>query len=275
MNRKERIQHNLIWGFDAPLRFTYGIDFYPWQKLAARYYVISSPKLQHTVRLAVISDLHKSCYGESQRELIALIRHGKPDAILFVGDIMEYARPHPATDCLLSEMAKQYPCYYVTGNHEFYTDEADAIKSHISSFGIQVLSRDCVDVILNRQKLSICGIDDPKIGWEEWKRQLLHVAKAKDDNAFSLLLTHQPSLLEIYSRFRFDLILSGHAHGGQWRYPFCPHGVFAAGQGFLPEYTGGIYRCNCSKMVVNRGLAKNIIPRFGNPPEVSFIKLIG
>ncbi len=274
MNDKNSSLKQAFWACSAPLRFSYGIDFYPWQRLTARYYLFPSAKIQRPVRLALISDLHKTCYGKEQTELLSLISAGKPDAILLAGDMMEYAMPHPATDRLLSALADAYPCYYVTGNHEFYTGEADAIKSHIASFSIRVLEGDYCDILLNRQPLRICGIDDPRIGKSIWRKQLLHTADAVDGQAFTLLLAHQPSLLEIYSRFGFDLVVSGHAHGGQWRTASLPNGVFATGQGLLPEYTGGVYRCNQSGMIVSRGLAKSILPRFGNPPEAVFIKLI-
>ena len=259
---------------DAPLRFTYGKNFYPWEKLTVRYFQIPTDKIKKPVRLALISDLHRTCYGKDQSELIAAVKHGRPDAILFPGDIMENGCPHSKTDLLLDALSRRYPCYYATGNHEFYAGKADTVKDHIASFGIIVLDGRYTEASLNGQRIRICGTDDPQTGKRQWQKQLLHAAEAVDGTAFTVLLAHQPSLLEIYSRFGFDLVVSGHAHGGQLRIPPFQRGMFAPGQGFFPEYAGGEYHQKDTTMIVGHGLAKNIFPRFGNPPEIVFIRLV-
>lgn len=186
---------------------------------------------------------------------------------------MENSCPHKGTDLLLDAISRRYPCFYATGNHEFYAGSAERIKRHIASFGITVLDGGYTDITLNGQVLRICGTDDPQAGRREWRRQLLHAAQGVDGSVFTVLLAHQPSLLEIYSRYGFDLVVSGHAHGGQMRIPFFKNGMFAPGQGFSPKYAGGEHHCKNTAMIIGHGLAKNIFPRFGNPPEVVFIKL--
>ena len=77
-------------------------------------------------------------------------------------------------------------------------------------------------------------------------------------------------------KYDFDLILCGHAHGGQWRIPFTKRGVAAPNQGLLPAYVDGLYDLdNGSKMIVSRGLARERMPypRFFNHPEVVIIDI--
>ena len=92
-------------------------------------------------------------------------------------------------------------------------------------------------------------------------------------DVFKILLAHRPKMFPLYSEYGFDLVLSGHAHGGQVRLPFAD-GLIAPNQGFFPEYTSGEYkRGNCT-MIVSRGLGNSIIPqRLFNHPEIVVLTL--
>ena len=69
-----------------------------------------------------------------------------------------------------------------------------------------------------------------------------------------------------------DLVLSGHAHGGQFRLPFIS-GMFAPNQGIFPQYDAGLYTKGNTNMVVSRGLGNSIISiRFNNRPEIVVIE---
>ena len=94
-------------------------------------------------------------------------------------------------------------------------------------------------------------------------------AQAKKDH-FTVLLSHRPELFENYVSRAFDLVLCGHAHGGQWRIPGVLNGLYAPQQGLFPLYAGGKYEKGSTTMIVSRGLAKETtpIPRIFNPPEL-------
>ena len=85
-------------------------------------------------------------------------------------------------------------------------------------------------------------------------------------DGYKLLLCHHPE------HFRsvppsVDLVISGHAHGGQWR--MFHRGLYAPGQGWFPQYTSGVYE---NRLVVSRGLTNTVlIPRFHNPPETVYL----
>ena len=249
-------------------------------KMKIQHYSLESEKLTAPVRIVLITDLHSCSYGEGQRELIDAIHAQKPDIILLGGDICDDKLPHRNTELVLRAIADKYPCYYVTGNHEYWSREIEKILKIFESYNVPVLegSFDTIDV--RGQKLNICGISDPDILKYTDKNysiteQLKDAAVASENGNYSILLAHRPELIDSYLNYDFDLILAGHAHGGQWRLPGIINGLFAPNQGFFPRYAGGKYRFEDSFMIVSRGLAREStrIPRIFNRPELVVIDL--
>ena len=249
-------------------------------KMKIQNYSLESEKLTAPVRIVLITDLHSCSYGKGQRELIDAIHAQKPDIILLGGDICDDKLPHRNTDLVLRAIADKYPCYYVTGNHEYWSREIEKILKIFESYNVPVLegSFDTIDV--RGQKLNICGISDPDILKYTDKNysiteQLKDAAVASENGNYSILLAHRPELIDSYLNYDFDLILAGHAHGGQWRLPGIINGLFAPNQGFFPRYAGGKYRFEDSYMIVSRGLAREStrIPRIFNRPELVVIDL--
>ena len=249
-------------------------------KLKIQHYSLESEKLTAPVRIVLITDLHSCSYGKGQRELIDAIHAQKPDIILLGGDICDDKLPHRNTELVLRAIADKYPCYYVTGNHEYWSREIEKILKIFQSYNVPVLegSFDTIDV--RGQKLNICGISDPDILKYTDKNysiteQLKDAAVASENGNYTILLAHRPELIDSYLNYDFDLILAGHAHGGQWRLPGIINGLFAPNQGFFPRYAGGKYRFDDSYMIVSRGLAREStrIPRIFNRPELVVIDL--
>lgn len=249
-------------------------------KMKIQHYSLESEKLTAPVRIVLITDLHSCSYGKGQRELIDAIHAQKPDIILLGGDICDDKLPHRNTELVLRAIADKYPCYYVTGNHEYWSREIEKILKIFESYNVPVLegSFDTIDV--RGQKLNICGISDPDILKYTDKNysiteQLKDAAVASENGNYTILLAHRPELIDSYLNYDFDLILAGHAHGGQWRLPGIINGLFAPNQGFFPRYAGGKYRFEDSFMIVSRGLAREStrIPRIFNRPELVVIDL--
>lgn len=247
-------------------------------KMKIQHYSLESEKLTAPVRIVLITDLHSCSYGKGQRELIDAIHAQKPDIILLGGDICDDKLPHRNTELVLRAIADKYPCYYVTGNHEYWSREIEKILKIFESYNVPVLegSFDTIDV--RGQKLNICGISDPDILKYTDKNysiteQLKDAALASENGNYTILLAHRPELIDSYLNYDFDLILAGHAHGGQWRLPGIINGLFAPNQGFFPRYAGGKYRFEDSYMIVSRGLAREStrIPRIFNRPELVVI----
>lgn len=244
-------------------------------------YKIRSNKVNSKIKIALLTDLHSCKYGKNQSVLVNAIEKANPDIILLGGDIFDDDVPDKNSLKLLKFIGENYPCYYVTGNHEFYTKNIREILDTIRYLGIHVLNG-CYDTVnINGEKINICGIDDKSakkfvrtyVGFE---RQLEQVSRASKNRKFTVLLTHRPELIEDYLKYDFDLILAGHAHGGQWRIPHLINGVYAPHQGIFPKYAGGRYRFDTANFIVSRGLAREstrFVPRIFNRPELVVIEV--
>ena len=245
--------------------------------IAVPHYQIEHEKLSGTVRAALITDLHSCDYGAGQRELLDAVAAEQPDLVLLGGDIVDDDPSLPVENAytVVKALAEQYPTYYVTGNHEFWSGQVEEIKGTMASCGAVVLAGTWEDVTINGQTLRICGVDDPAVGTAEWETQLARVGQAADGSQFTILLTHRPERVEAYMQYNFDLTVAGHAHGGQWRVPGLINGLLAPNQGLFPKYAGGLYRLGGQTMVVSRGLAREStrIPRLFNRPELVVLDL--
>ena len=90
---------------------------------------------------------------------------------------------------------------------------------------------------------------------------------------YSILLSHRPCLFDVYKEKKLDLVLTGHAHGGQIRLPLVG-GLYAPNQGILPKYTSGIINASNTNMIVSRGIGNSTFPfRVNNKPELVIITL--
>ncbi|PKM72724.1 MAG: phosphoesterase [Firmicutes bacterium HGW-Firmicutes-16] len=255
-----------------------------WRGLTVKAYTETTDKVTSPIRIAVIADLHSVFYGDKQETLIKAIYKQNPDILFLVGDIADDYNPIDGTKQLLSVIGTEYPCYYVSGNHEYWSGEVDSIKDMIRSYGVTILEGDTDIIQVGNQKLRLCGVDDPTgIGEntyftdndvsESWQGQLDACKAELGDNIYSILLSHRPELTENYKDSGFDLVVAGHAHGGQVRIPLILNGLLAPNQGWFPKYAGGRYELGETTMIVSRGLQKDKIPRIFNPPELVIVNL--
>ena len=263
----------LAGGIAAGLLVWAGLD----SQLTVREYTIESGKVDGPVRLALLTDLHCCYYGEGQRELLDAVAAQQPDLVVLSGDIVddETRMPEERALATVEALAEQWPVYYVTGNHEFWSGRVDEIKAELRQCGAVILEGESALVTAAGQTIQICGVDDPNVGERAWQAQLETVTAALEEDVFSVLLTHRPERVEDYTGRGFDLVLAGHAHGGQWRLPGLINGLIAPNQGLFPQYAGGEYDLEGTTLIVSRGLAREStrIPRFYNPPELVIIEL--
>lgn len=235
-------------------------------------YVVSSDQLTRPVRLAVLTDLHSCRYGREQETLLSAVAALSPDAVLLGGDIVDDKMPEENAWTTVKALAEKYPCAYVTGNHEWWSGEAERMCAQMERLGVRVLRGESIVWTLNDQPVAICGIDDPDSGEE----QLAAAAAGVSEKEFTLLLAHRPERIVSYLQYPFDLIISGHAHGGQWRLPGLLNGLYAPNQGLFPQYAGGRYEFEDTVFLVSRGLAREStrVPRFFNRPELVLVELM-
>ncbi|MBR3734918.1 MAG: metallophosphoesterase [Lachnospiraceae bacterium] len=230
------------------------------------------PSEDKNIRIVLITDLHSCWYGSGQKDLLQRIDREYPDLIMLAGDFFDDVVKDKNAKITAEYLAKKYPCYYVTGNHEFWSGRADEMKEYMENIGIHVLAGGCETVTIHGCDIDVCGVDDPTdIGISSWREQLEYAYTQSDPAHLRLLLTHRPEMVKEYERYDFDLIMAGHAHGGQFLIPFINKGLYAPDQGLLAEYVNGIYELpNGSIMEVSRGLGRESTPapRFFDHPEV-------
>ena len=243
--------------------------------------------LSRPIRIALVTDLHACAYGEGQRILLDAIDEQAPDLILLGGDIFDDKLPDDKAVAFLQAIGGKYPCFYVTGNHEYWSGEAafGEKMAALRECGVRRLSGEAVSVEAGGGTVTLCGVDDPDAwgsarGYAEYREgsfseQAAQAFAQAEPGRFTILLTHRPEKLELYALLGFDLVLAGHAHGGQWRIPGLLNGLYAPDQGLFPAYAGGRYEKDGTVMIVSRGLAREStrIPRFYNPPELVMIDL--
>jgi len=266
--------------------------------LTIRKYEVKDARIQGSMRIALVTDLHSCKYGKGQKTLLKAIEKQKPDVILLGGDIFDDRLSDARTEEFLAGISGKYPCYYVTGNHECWAGTEAFLKKMeiLEKYGVIRLTGEVAELSIGKTKVRLCGVDDPEINLvrdydaegqlRNYQKEMADVRKklkewngqaGRSSEKFTILLTHRPELFEEYVKDGFDLALAGHAHGGQVRIPGILNGLYAPNQGLFPQLAGGRYHKNGTTMIVSRGLAREstLFPRFCNPPELVIIELTG
>jgi len=249
--------------------------------MSTKTYEISTPLIEKesSIKIVQISDLHSSIYGKDQKTLIEKIKAINPDLIFLTGDIYDHKSKMNGVELLLSGISGIAPIYFVTGNHEYWSRNIQKIKAELLSNNVIILSDEYRIIEIKNNKLVIAGIDDPdKVfyetsGYNQDKSMEKAFRQLDEVPSFKILLAHRPERIEKYKKFAFNLVLSGHAHGGQIRIPLIMNGLYAPNQGLFPKYAGGEYKHGDLTHIVSRGLSINHpkIPRIFNPRELVMI----
>jgi len=252
--------------------------------LVVRKYSLKTNKIlkDQSIRIVLITDLHSQKYGEKQDKIREKIEAENPDIIALAGDIVDDSGRIEGVKLFIEAIKDIGPIYYVTGNHEIRTGEVDKIKGLFRSLGVNVLENSLQKVNVRGVDLIVAGVDDPNIvgykspGSNWYKEVYTSFSNMKDMGGYKILLSHRPEKVDFYGTLPFDLVLSGHAHGGQIRIPFLLNGLYAPHQGFFPKYAGGVYEFENYTLVVSRGVYYNLfLPRIFNPPEIVVIDIEG
>ncbi len=237
------------------------------------------------VHAALLTDTH----GADPAPLLASLRQHAPGLIALAGDFVPGLKPRPGVRVegsrnvteLLTGCAGLAPTFISLGNHEAYLSPDD-LKS-IRATGATLLDNSYVTADIGGTRLVVGGLSsgyytayqqygatermvrspDPDTGWLEGFAA---------GEGYHILLMHHPEYIRLIPR-SVELALSGHAHGGQWRfYDLCAkqwRGVYAPGQGFFPKLTGGVVD---SRQIISRGLGNTThLPRIHNDMEIVYI----
>ena len=152
----------------------------------------------------------------------------------------------------------------MTGNHEQRIEEYSKLKETMYEAGVTILDN-------KKMRLEKDGEHKTEEPYMVMEKSLTGLLESSD--GYTVLLSHRPELMDTYVQSTADLVLTGHAHGGQIKLPFIG-GVISPGEGLFPEYYEGIYEKENTQMVVSRGIGNSLFPwRINNKPEVGLVIL--
>ena len=231
------------------------------------------------LRIVHLSDLHGHEYGENSRELLLRVAEEEPDLIFLTGDVIDQKGQLEAMRPLAKGLMAIAPTYYVTGNHEWAlrSDVVKQLKALFEEYGIRVLSNEADLLRRGEDSIVLAGVDDPN-GYADQKtpEQLAEEIRAQYGDVFTILLAHRNDRFEQYAAAGYDLVFSGHGHGGIVRLPGTV-GLVSTSLDLFPTYTSGFYTYGSSTLFASRGLGNNTVPikgfRIFNRPEVCVVTL--
>lgn len=256
-------------------------------------------------KIVQLTDLHSLQDDKMRSQVVAKTMSCEPDLILITGDLVDSTiysaqnqelaagqRQEPAGQemlTLVQQLLELAPVFFVYGNHEMILlddPQNNPFKTALEEMGVVFMNNRAVSLEKDGASIRVLGVQDPATLYkdkvfshagrntEEKMHTLLKaVTEEVNDGDFTLLLSHRPETFQVYQQYPVDLVLTGHAHGGQFRIPFLG-GLYAPGQGYFPMYTGGLYQENGCSMLVGRGIGNSVIPfRIFNQPEVVSVVL--
>ena len=225
--------------------------------------------IEDGLKIAHISDYHNTKNKLLTHAVLSSLEEEKPDIIFVTGDLVDCRKTDIQKGIdFVSEIIEIAPVYYVTGNHECNISidsqsSFDNMISDLEALGVKVLRGEKSEIKLeNGEKINVFGIDDPYFHCSS----MLEVTGTTDElcseleieDGYNVLLAHHPEQLDVYSLYGFDIVFSGHAHGGQLR--LFGQGAVAPDQGLFPKYTSGLYVNGRTYLVVSRGIGNSIVP---------------
>lgn len=245
---------------------------------------ISSEKLPEKFKgfkIAQVSDIHCEKIGGSDQLFLQTLKKENPDIIVITGDVLDsYRNNFEIAYNILAQIAEIAPCYYVSGNHELRLDnEYKELKLVLDKLGIINLCNSFREIYKDGDSIILSGVEDFNYFikqdisnyYSNHRNMLLSLYHPEK---YNILLAHRPEKFFVYSEVGYDLIFSGHAHGGQWNIPFLGR-IFSPSQGYFPEYTHGCYTAKNSNMIISQGLGNSSFPmRINNRLELIIVTLI-
>lgn len=248
----------------------FGFFWYENHHLVVTTYTYQNEKLDDNLagyRIVQISDLHNATFGKDNTKLLKKISDLQPNMIVITGDLVDSNHTDiRASIDFVKQAVKISDVYYVTGNHEYWLPNQNLAEllAGIENAGAVVLSSESVDISYGGSGFTLIGLEDYNLADDT-----LHaLVKEANHNRLLVLLAHEPQYFMNYANAGVDMVLSGHAHGGQFILPFIG-AVVAPDQGFFPQYTFGEHLEKDTTMYISRGLGNSIIPvRLFNNPEI-------
>ena len=283
-NQVQKRRHPLRWVAALLILLAVGWCFLQWQLWGIQVTVTQVgvhglPDGFEGLRIVQISDLHGHEYGQDSEALLALVAQQAPEFIVVTGDLIDQESHLAMVPALARGLAAIAPTYYVTGNHEWAVGGVPRLKGILTECGVTVLSNQYVTLERNGASLVLAGVDDPN-GYADQKtpEELYGEIQREAGDLCTILLAHRNDRFDQYAAAGYDLVISGHAHGGIVRLPFTD-GLLGTDRKLFPTWTAGVYTLGDSTLFVSRGLGNNTVPIHGfrlfNRPDLAVLELTG
>lgn len=271
------------------------------------FYNVSSLKVNNTVRIIQISDLHNCEYGANNQRLIERIQKLEPDIIICTGDIVESAKSDISRiEHIGKELSKVAPLYFIYGNNEVetvydiplnqpeldskfsFTDETrdetkllelpDALEEKLEKSGFKVLKNEKDTITVGTTLIDVYGVltSNPSSFWTYTSKSFPNYIYEDTDN-LKITATHEPFIYETFTPdYWGDLMLCGHTHGGEVRVPILGP-LYTREGGLFPErndcYVYGRYDVAGRPLIVSAGLDNSNLLRINNQPELVIVDI--
>jgi len=238
---------------------------------------ITIPRLPEAFRgfsIGLLSDIHSSVFmnKEDMDGYVKAMNALAPDVIFVTGDFVNSAtrEVYPFAESF-SQLKAPHGVFGVLGNHDYFAD-VDVVSKEVDACGVKLLRNDARQISIGSSAINIVGVDDIGRG----ARASDYIGRALSsvtNTAPRILLCHKPYFMEEFSSNAFDLVLSGHTHGGQVVFAKI-NDTYITPASLWSKYVWGLYRHNDTQLYVNRGLGSVGIPfRMNCPPEVTKLTL--
>lgn len=272
------------------------------------FYMVSSQKVNESLRVIQLSDLHNCSYGENNSKLIDRVEKLKPDIILFTGDSLDSGEASIDDVVeLCSTLTQTAPVYYIYGNNEVeryydvslsqeeldekfgFADDADRdpkqltaitdeLEQALENAGVRVLKNESDTIMVHSTPVDVYGVltSNPSAFWS-YAGESFEDYLYTDTNHLKLMVLHEPYVFETYDFDNWgDLLICGHTHGGIMRVPILGP-LYTHEGGLFPERSGcyvcGRYEVSGSPLIVSSGLENQSLLRLNNQPELVIIDI--
>lgn len=257
------------------------VPFAPLRKLGAHNDLYDIEVTRHEVfldhlpasfdgyRIAFLTDTHVAAFVRRAfyKEIIAQTMAFEPDLILLGGDFVHWERHIPLmADVLLTDLRARDGIYAVLGNHDYWAN-ADGVIAAMTAKGARFITNRSIAIRRGHDRLAVLGIDEIYRGTPDLDAAFALV----DAHVPCIGLSHHPDIIDKLDGRRLDLLLCGHTHGGQIRFPF--FGSVVVPSRHEGRYASGFHRVEDVLMYVSRGIGAIPPLRILCKPEVATFTL--
>lgn len=244
-------------------------DIYDLEVTRHEVFVPNLPPSFDGYRVAFLTDTHVASFHRRAyfREVVAQTNRFDPDLILLGGDFVTFERHIPLmAELLLSGLTARDGIYAVLGNHDYWAN-ADGVIAAMTARGVRFVINRSIALRRGDDVISLAGIDELYRGTPDLNAAFMRA----DPSVPCIALSHHPDIIDLLDDRRVDLLLCGHTHGGQIRFPF--FGSVVVPSKHEARYASGFHRTGSVLMYVSRGIGAIPPLRILCKPEVATFTL--